>query len=61
MYHGPGHNHSDREYADVLVVRKKDGLAVIRPHYLKEPSPPNGRSNFSLAPPPRSGTGGRRS
>ena len=48
MYHGPGHNHSDREYADVLVVRKKDGLAVIRPHYLKEPSPPKGRSNFSF-------------
>ncbi|KAH8087712.1 hypothetical protein JL720_7032 [Aureococcus anophagefferens] len=39
-YRGPGHNERDRQYEDVVVVRRQDGLAVKRPHYLKPAAAP---------------------
>ena len=35
VYHGAGANDRDREYEELIVVRKRDGLAVKRPDYLK--------------------------
>ncbi|KAH8053008.1 hypothetical protein JL720_14791 [Aureococcus anophagefferens] len=40
VYRGPGHNERDRQYEDVVVVRRQDGLAVKRPHYLKPAAAP---------------------
>ena len=40
QYRGPGHNERDRQYEDVVVVRRQDGLAVKRPHYLKPAAAP---------------------